>query len=251
MNEEKELLKKRFLELYRKSDMSGIYCFTDFLGLMERSVFGELGNKIPKDAYTVFGGTEGTERVMIRFGREDDIGYTQDFPIVCLKLEPKSMRFADKLTHRDFLGALMNLGIDRTALGDIAILDNVGYLFCKDTIAPYIIAELTRAKHTDIKVSEAEIPEGELYRTEPKTVQTSGERLDAIVAKVFSLSRDDAQALFKKGLVFADGRLIESVSYIPKEDEAISVRGFGRFIYRGYSTLSKKGKKNIVVDLYI
>ena len=96
-----------------------------------------------------------------------------------------------------------------------------------------------------------ELTEGELYRTEKKTVQVSGERLDAVIAKVFSLSREEAQSLFKKRLVFADGRQIDSPSYSPKENEKISVRGHGRFIYRGCQSYSKKGKMNTLVELYL
>ena len=88
----------------------------------------------------------------------------------------------------------------------------------------------------------ADLPEGELYKTEELTVQISSERLDAVIARVFSLSREDAQSLFSKRLVFASGREIESTSYSPKEGEKISVRGYGRFIYRGVKNLSKKGK---------
>ena len=76
-------------------------------------------------------------------------------------------------------------------------------------------------------------------------------RLDAVVAKVFSLSRDDAQSLFKKRLVYANGKEIDSSSYTPKENEKISVRGHGRFIYIGTQSLSKKGKLNVAIDLYI
>jgi RNA-binding protein YlmH len=72
-----------------------------------------------------------------------------------------------------------------------------------------------------------------------------------VVAKVFSLSRDEAARLFHRGLVFLDGSLCESLSKIPKEGQVVSVRGKGRFIYLGYETLTKKGKKNIEVDLYV
>ena len=95
------------------------------------------------------------------------------------------------------------------------------------------------------------IPAGELYKTERRVVQAVGERVDAIVAKVFSISRDDALSYFKRRLVFVDGRQLENNSYIPKVGERVSVRGLGRFIYLGYQTLSKKGKLNIEVDLYV
>lgn len=247
-----ELLKKRFLELARKSFGSGIFTFTDFLGLAEQSAFAEIKKELRGVTYEAFGGAVGAERVMIRFGSEDEIGYSLPFPISVIKAEPVSQKYADKLTHRDFLGAILNLGIERDVLGDIVIIDNVGYIFAKEDIASYIADSLTKVKRTDMKVCVTDtLPEGELYRTERKTVQVSGERLDAIIAKVFSLSRDDAQSLFKKRLVFADGRQIDSTSYTPKENEKISVRGHGRFIYVGEQSLSRKGKKNVAINLYV
>ena len=116
----------------------------------------------------------------------------------------------------------------------------------------FIVTELTKVKRTDVVCSVTEdIPTGELYKTERRVVQAVGERVDAIVAKVFSISRDDALSYFKRRLVFVDGRQMENNSYIPKVGERVSVRGLGRFIYLGYQTLSKKGKLNMEVDLYV
>ena len=250
--EERELLKKRFRELARKSYEGGYYIFTDFLGLMEQAIFSEARETFKEVKYTAFGGAASAERVMIRFGDPEELGYSEDFPIVAIKAEPSAPKFADKLTHRDFLGALLNLGIERCVLGDIPIIDNVGYIFAKRDIAPFIVSELTRVKRTDIKLSITDtLPEGELYKTERRRIQAVGERVDAVVAKVFSISREESLSLFKKRLVFIDGKQCENNSYIPKSGEIISVRGYGRMIYRGYETTSKKGKLNIEVDLYI
>ena len=250
--DDRELLSKRFLEQSRKADAGGYFIFTDFLGLAEQSVLLEESRSIPKSLYVTYGGAMGAERVMVRFGREDEIGYSEPFPITLIKIEPKSQKFADKLSHRDFLGSLMNLGLDRSAFGDIVIIDNVGYLFCKTDIAEYVISSLERVKHTDVRLSEiSELPEGELFKTERRKIQAVGERVDAVVAKVFSISREESLSYFKKGLVFADGRLIENNSYVPKHGERISVRGLGRFIYLGYASTSKKGKLNIEVDIYV
>ena len=250
--DDNELLRKRFIELANKAYNSGIYLFTDFLGLAEQALFNEAKAYFRGIPYTVFGGAEGAERIMIRFGDEENCGYTQDFPIVCIKAEPVSQKFADKLAHRDFLGALLNLGIERRGLGDIPIINNVGYIFAKEDIAPFIISELRRVKHTDVKASLADsLPEGELYKTERKKIQVSSERVDAVIAKAFSISRDTAQSLFSKRLVFVDGRLCESTSYTPRKNEKISVRGYGRLIYLGYETTSKKGKLNVELDVYV
>lgn len=248
---ERELLQKRFSELANRSYNSGIYQFTDFLGLAEQSVFEESKSLLKGIPYSKSGGADGAERVMIKFGDEESMGYDVQFPIVCIKAEPVSPKFAEKLTHRDFLGAILNLGIERATVGDIVVRESTAYVFVKDDIADYILSELTRAKHTELKLSVAEeLPEGELYKTERKRIQAQGERIDAVIAKVFSISRNDAAVLFSKKLVFINGRLCENDSQKPKESDVVSVRGYGRFIYRGYETTSKKGKLNIEVDVY-
>ena len=107
-----ELLKKRFIELANRAYNSGVYTFTDFLGLAEQSAFSEIKKELRGIPYTAFGGAVGAERVMIRFGSEEVCSYEQPFPISVVKIEPSSQKFADKLTHRDFLGSILNLGIE-------------------------------------------------------------------------------------------------------------------------------------------
>lgn len=252
MTDDIELLKKRFIELANKSYNSGIFTFTDFLGLGEQSALSEIKKEISHVHYTAFGGADGAERIMIRFGSEEELLYDVPFPIVAIKVEPVSQKYADKLTHRDFLGAILNLGIERAMIGDIVIIDNVGYVFAAEDISEYILRELSRIKHTDVRVTVTDnLPEGELYRVAAKRIQASSERVDSIIAKTFNLSREAAQMLFRKRLVFVSGRMIESTSHTPKVGDVISVRGYGRMIYRGYDSLSKKGKLNITVEVYV
>ena len=127
-----EGLKKRFIELANKSYNQGIYTFTEFLGLNEQSIFSEIEKEIRHVGISKYGGTNDAERIMIRFGNEEEFGYIVDYPVVCLCIKPLMQKFADELNHRDFLGALMNLGIAREKLGDIIIHENEGYIFCEE-----------------------------------------------------------------------------------------------------------------------
>ncbi len=248
MAEENELLKKRYLELAARAD--GYFTYTDFLGLAEQSVFKEVAAKI-RVPYSEWGGAHGCERIIVRFGDTSLLGYDPDYPITCIEIVPRSEKFAEKLSHRDILGALMSLGITRDTLGDIVVREGVYYLFCLDTIADYVLSELTRVKKNDVVCKRCgELPEGELYRCENVRVQLSSERLDAVIAKLYHLSREDAQALFHRGLVFVSGKLTESVSYTPKIGDKVSVRGYGRFIYSGFVSESKKGKLNVELAVY-
>ena len=252
MREDYTLEKKRFLELSRKSYNSGIYTFTDFLGLGEQSAFHEIERDIVGIPYTAFGGTEGCERVMIRFGSEELCGYEMPFPISIVLCQPLSDKFAEKLSHRDFLGAILNLGIDRSVLGDIAIVDNRAYIFVKEGMAEFISDGLSKVRKTAVKCSIVDsAPEGTLYNTKEVRVQAVGERIDALVAKVFSISREDSATLFSRGLVFISGKCCESTSHKLKEGDIVSARGYGRFIYRGVEGHTKKGKLNILIEQYV
>ncbi len=252
MSDESEILKGRFVELAKKSHGSGVFLFTDFLGLAEQALFESVKRDIGWVRYDTFGGADGAERIMIRFGDPEELCYEVPFPISTLYIEPISAKFAEPLTHRDFLGAILNLGIERSVIGDIIVRGSAAYVFAREDIARYIASELIRVRRTDVKVSICEhLPEGELYKTEQKHIQIQSERLDAVIARVYNLSREDAQRLFAKGLVFASGREISSVSYTPKENEIFSVRGYGRFIYRGFESNTRKGKLNVIIENFI
>ena len=132
-SDEKEIqqLKNRFRDLADKSFRQGIYTFTGFLGLSSQELFWQEETGLKYAGYRLNGGYEGAERVLIRFGSGEDLGYETEFPIACIRIAPLARKFADELSHRDFLGALMNLGIERCKLGDIMI-DGEKALFSAD-----------------------------------------------------------------------------------------------------------------------
>ncbi len=245
------MLKKRIKELADKAYHSGIYTFTGFLSMSELSEFYEVERELSFISCSVFGGYEGSERCMLRFGSVEEFGYEEEFPIVCLKIKPLMQKFADDLNHRDFLGALMNLGIERSTLGDIILKDNEGYLFCFKTIAAYIEENLTRVRHTSVLCKETQnFPmEKEEDLTEIK-IQIASERIDSVVAKVYRFSRNESVEYFRQKKVFVNGRLCENNSYFLKEKDIVAVRGCGKFIFSGMQGYSKKGRLNAVVLCY-
>ena len=243
---------KRLTELAQRSWGQGIYCFTHFLDLAGRSDFLSLAPSLPPVPWTLFGGAEGCERQMLRFGSADLCGYDAPFPIACLIITPLSAKFAEPLTHRDYLGALMALGMERELLGDIVVRPDKAYLFCEERIAPYITQQFTQARHTSLSCRLSDgLPEGPLFATRRLSVQLSSQRVDALIAHVFHLSRGDAQALVPAGRVFLSGRLCESPGREPKIGDIVSVRGLGRMKYLGVESLSKKGKENTAAELFI
>lgn len=249
--ETEELLKKRFTELARKCYQQNQYTFTGFLGLADAACFYELERELSYVPYDRWGGYEEAERTMIRFGSQELLGYEEKFPIVCLKICPLAEKFADALTHRDYLGALMNLGIERDVLGDILIQEKTAWVFCAENISNFISENLTKVKHTFVicKVSE-EVPSFTTGDIREIKLQISSGRIDGVIAKVYKLSRSDSAELFRQKRIFVNGRLCENSSRLLKAGETVSVRGYGKFEYRGETGLSRKGKLNVLIGCY-
>ena len=172
-------------------------------------------------------------------------------PIRCVLIEPLSQKFADALTHRDFLGALMALGVRRSVLGDILLHGKSGYLFCIESISDFIVREFKQVKHTQVRCALTDsLPDIAVREPEARSVNVASERLDAMLAAVYRLSRSESQALIEQGKVYVNGRLTESVSYEPGPTDIVSARGFGRFVYDGVAKETRKGRLFVDVRVY-
>ncbi len=160
-------------------------------------------------------------------------------------------KFADDLNHRDFLGALMNLGIKREMLGDILVTGKEACVFCRDSIADFIIENLTRIKHTTVKVSKTNgIGDVFLPEKREKMIQVSSLRIDAVAAKVFNLSRQGILELFQAGYIHLNGIICTENAKALNPGDAVSARGFGKFDFEEQLGFSKKGKLNCRVMIY-
>ena len=241
-------LENRLRELCENSRKNSTFYFTDFLSQADVS---EVMRLFSKKEVTLFGGAEGTERMMARFGDKEELGYEIPFPIVLLRIRLLQARFADVLTHRDFLGALMNLGIRRDVIGDIVVREDTSYLFVEEVMAEHIKKELTRVKHTSVSVEQmTEIPEDVKPRFERENLIVSSLRPDLMVAKLYHLSRQAAKDIFVEGRVFLNSRLCTDPSANVREGDVLSVRGFGKFVFCGTERETKKGNVSIAVDKY-
>lgn len=251
MEKEDLLLQKRFAELANRSYTQNMFTFTEFLSLPELDLFYQNEPQLKFAGVTVFGGAEESERKIIRFGNPEELGYEESFPIVCIGIEPLIEKFGENLNHRDYLGALMNLGIERENLGDIFIKGKKGYVFCLERIADYIMENLSQVRHTHVKLrildSEEEFVQKEI---EEVTVLSASERIDGVIAKIYNLSRSQSIEHFRAKKIYVNSRLCENNSYQLKPGDVISVRGYGKFVYNGVEYQTKKGKLSVKVGIY-
>lgn len=251
MDGEELLFRKRLEELANRSYANQQYLFTGFLSAAELDIYYQMEHELSYACATLSGGTNDCERLMLRFGSEALCGYEEPFPIACIAIVPLLEKFGEVLSHRDYLGALMNLGIERSTLGDIIIEGKHAFLFCTEQMTPYILENLDKVKHTNVQCSLAkEIPKSTVVQVERKMVQVGAMRADSMIAKVYHLSRSESLDLFRAKKVFVNGRLTENNSGSLKPEDKVTVRGYGRFCCVNIAGESRKGKLNVEVDVY-
>jgi RNA-binding protein YlmH len=145
----------------------------------------------------------------------------------------------------------MGLGIRREVLGDIIISENCGFLFCLESIADYIVENLTQVRRTTVKCEITEkIPADVLPQPENREIIVSSERIDVIVSAIYKMSRSQVLPIFHTEKVFVNGAVKTSPSTNVNLGDKISVRGFGRFIYNGVLRHTKKDRLVVSVDVF-
>lgn len=247
MTDEERLLAKRFEELSSRGYNKGIWVYSDFLNTAQQALLQSL----KLGAVSFYGGYDGAERRVACFGSEELCGCEACPECVWLEIKPVARKFADELSHRDFFGSVMALGLKREVLGDIIVYDNCGYLYCMESVSGYIKENLIQVKHTTVECTVVDAPPVEsVALPDAEDFVIASERLDAIIASVYNLSRSICKELVEQGKVSVNSILTENPSRQLEPHDTVSVRGKGRFIYDGIIRETKKGKLRASVRVY-
>ena len=249
--EKNEFFLKRIRELANLSYQRDIVTFSDFLNLNEQNMVSSLKQQFPQVVMETFGGYDNAERQMVAF-HPDALAFTWEYPIDCLKIEPKAIKFSENLSHRDYMGALLNLGVDRSVIGDIILQEKAAWFFCQSKMTEFFLENLCRVRHTNILITKVNDPE-EFPHPNLESINgtCASVRLDSLIALAFKASRSSMVSYIESGQVFVNGKLITSNGYEPKEGDIVSVRGKGRFIFDGVSHQTKKGRCGVHILLYV
>ena len=181
---------ERANDLLERSYAKNLYTYSDFLTSAEQA---EVLSAVSNSAVEFFGGCDFAERKKARFGREEDISLTSDYSLAILKISPKGVKFADDISHRDVLGATLNLGVERGKIGDIFACGSEAYIIVDEKIKPLILSELKKVGRNPVEITEAdEIPESFRPERQEKRVSVAALRADAIVGGAFGLSREES-----------------------------------------------------------
>ncbi len=235
---ESELLVSRIEDTAAAAQNTCVPKFLGFLTPQETAAAqATLKNKVK---FCFGGGYTGAERVLLcvlpDWCEENDV----DYPIRALTVAYKNFK---TLSHRDFLGAIMALGIKRESVGDILTQPSRAVIFVKKEISDFIKQQLLKVGSTGVTVTDGFTPPlpGIGVKLE-NTVTVSSLRLDCVVSALTGLSRNSAVQCIEQGFVSVNSVCREKITYKINEGDKITVRGIGKFDILSAGGISKKGR---------
>ena len=235
---------RHLLDLCRKSEKTGTWQYSGFLSPAEQDDL-LTSREAAGFPYFLDGGYENAERKILAAGNEEEAG-PPDLPVRVIAVRPKSDKYAEDLTHRDYLGAILGLGIERSLVGDIIVRDRRAWFFCLASAADMLASSLTQVRRTAVaaEITTADVPELQ-PRYAPVRLNVASERLDAVISAFAGISRGQADKLFAAGKVFVNGLMTEDRSTRLKEGDVLSVRGTGKAVYDGIEYETKKKRYQV------
>jgi RNA-binding protein YlmH len=199
-------------------------------------------------SYGFFGGYDGAERVFLGVFPPYSQPKNDDFPIAAVEI---TWRFAS-LAHRDFLGALLALGIMRGKIGDIVIGNEKCTVFAEKTVSSFIVQNLVKVGAAGVRcktVNAGFAVREEHFKELNGTV--ASQRLDCVVSVLTGNSRSAAAELITGGLVSVDFETRCEISGGISEGATVSIRGHGRFIIDKLGPQTRKGRIAFAARKYL
>lgn len=261
MMDDNKILISHIKDLKIRCDENSMIIFSTFLDLNQQSAVKELeGFDIGNVNTFYYGGYPDAERVCVVFAPSFyDLGESifdffnendDENNLTLLKLSKDKF---SSVNHRDYLGALMGLGIKREVIGDIIVLNDCAYVVTLKSSAKYIIENLKSVGKATVSAEYASFSALSSRSDNFLNVSSfvASERLDNIVSAAFSLSRKSSVSFIQKGLVFVNSKQILKNDFNVSPGDKVVVRGLGKVLYFSKNGKSKKDRIHITLKKYI
>ena len=247
---QERLLLGRVWDKYDQCRRRNIPVCTDFLSPQEQAAAERLLRMLgAEEGYLFWGGYEDAERRQLHF-----------LPDWQSEPDGESIRFlrctfyeAGRLTHRDFLGSLMGLGLTREKIGDILVSDQSADIAVSQSVADHLLREWTAAGRTALHVAEIGADEVHVPVQQTKVLRdtVSSLRLDSVLSVGFSTSRGKASEAVESGRVQVNWTDCQKPDRLLHQGDVISVRGAGKCKLTEVGGTTRKGRVFITVERYL
>lgn len=246
-------LAAKLLDLAEMTVKNRKYKVSEFLDPYGQSIAETISAHYDSLALETNGGYAGAERVKAAFIDTDFLDYagSVDYGLAVVAMSWDSRYY--RLSHRDALGALMGLGIKREVLGDIIMAGDQCYVVADNTIAPYLVQNLTEIGQAPVSVTLAALDAIPAKEEKVKDIRATvaSLRLDAVAASGFGMSRTRMADDIAAAKVKLNWQEAKSSSQAVKVGDIISMRGRGRVEVVEVPGQTKKGRYSILLRRFI
>ena len=246
--EEDRMLFARLYDRIIGAEQKNIPVSTCFLSAREQVLVRQM--LAPMELH-FFGGAEEAERRVCCWLPDylDEAWFWEEAPIAAVRAE---FFEKDALTHRDFLGGLMGIGIKRETVGDIYVMAGSCDFFVTREILPYVLDNFLTAGRTKLHLEQIGFEEVRLPQVSVKQIRdtVSSLRLDSIAGSGFNLARGKACDLIAAGRVSVNDLPCLKPDKLLSEGDKVTARGFGKLILQQIGGKTKKDRISIVIERY-
>lgn len=253
-SEEERLLLARVLDKLELARTRNIPTHTGFLSPHERAAAEALFNVSGHPRHLFFGGFEGAERTICVFlpdwQEPEDYLAGEDCPVRALRA---SFPGDSGLTHRDFLGSILGLGLDREKVGDLLVGTGQCDLLILEEVREFLLLHLEQAGRVRLKLAPVALSQLHPPAAQVKILRdtVSSLRLDAVAASGFSLSRGKAADLIASGRFQLNHRECVKPDRAVGEGDVLTCRGLGKCVVKEVGGPTKKGRILLVLERYV
>lgn len=259
INDDDRILVSKLLDKIEFVNKRNSVGHTDFLDMRQRQLLERVMLELKISNYVATGGYKTAERTVLviypekleEIIKNDQFDYNTIFEVVRINL-PNELK--GMYSHRDYLGAIIKIGMKREKVGDIITSKDGADLIVLKESEKYIISglkELTRFSKAIFQSWGIE----KLNIEEPKTqlidIIIPSMRIDSIVSEIIRTSRAKAVTIIKEERVFINHELVTKGAKEVKENDMITVRGKGRFKIGKIINNTRKGNLVLEVEKYV
>lgn len=199
----------------------------------------------------LWGGYEGAERRMLVCVPSEMPKEASEGLLAVLRVSKPAI--SRELSHRDYLGSMLGLGIDRSVTGDILVRNDGADIIIVPEIADFLLEEYIQVGRTHVSrelkpLSELIIPE---VRTQMIKDTVPSARLDSVIASAFKLSRSKASEAIRGGIVSVDHIECLKPDARVEEGSILVLKGKGKALLKEIGGESKKGRIWVILEKYL
>ncbi len=253
---EDRLLLSRLADKAVKAEGTSSVSWSSFLDPRQQNLVEAAFNSAWSDSGMTMrfeGGYEGAERNIAGFMPDVEWDLEDEAPLRLLALRKGGAGFAGDLSHRDYLGALMGLGIKREMIGDILVSAEGAKIVVLADMASFIMMQLDKVGSERVEVSEANLDALEAPERKEREIRGTvmSLRLDAVASLAFSVSRTRMADWIRAEKVTLNWEVQESPAKPVREGDILSIRGKGRALLESLGGVSRKGRTGVVIKRLI